>query len=97
MRTSAAAAAGVLGLAAVLVGDGRSGAIVLIGALVALAAVAIVLIAFPGRLGDLLLLSAIGSMTIPIDKYFFAVDHVGGWPGIRVSVSDIALYASLPA
>ena len=95
-RAVVAAAAGVLGLAVVLLGDGRAGAIVLIGGLVALAVVAIVLVAFPGRLGDVLLLTAIGSMTIPIDKYFFAVDHVGGWPGVRVSASDIALYASVP-
>ncbi len=77
-------------------GDGRSGVIVLVGGLLALGVAMLVLVAFPGRLPDVLLLGAISSMTIPIDKYFMAVDHVGGWPGLRVSISDIALYAAVP-
>lgn len=45
----------------------------------------------PRTLCDLLLLCLAGSIAIPIDKNFAYHDHLGGWPGLRVSVADVPL------
>lgn len=64
-------------------------------ALVALAGViglgAIVRFA-PQRACDSLLLLFVGLVAIPVDAYPGYREHTGGWPGLRISVSDLCLY-----
>ncbi len=72
------------------------GAIVVIGSGVILAGLLLTLVVAHGRAADLLLLLAIACITIPVDKYFGYREHVGGWPGFRVSATDLALIGTLP-
>lgn len=50
----------------------------------------------PARAADVLLIATIGLVAIPVDVYLGYQAHVGGWPGLRVSVSDLALSALIP-
>ncbi len=72
------------------------GVIVVIGSGVILAGLLLTLVVAHGRAADLLLLLAIACITIPVDKYFGYREHVGGWPGFRVSATDLALIGTLP-
>jgi O-antigen ligase len=62
----------------------------------AVASAAAVLLLAPGRLADALILAAVSLVAVPLDKHFVFGDHVGGWPGIRLSAADLALLALLP-
>lgn len=50
----------------------------------------------PGRASDGLLLLFIGLVAIPVDAYLGYQEHTGGWPGFRVSVSDVCLVLLVP-
>ena len=85
--------AGVLAVAAA---SSTAGLLALCGAAISVAGVTASIVLTRGRTGDALLLIGIAAMAIPLDKYFDARDHVGGWPGVRVSAADLALFALLP-
>ena len=68
----------------------------LCGAAIGVAGLTASIVLTRGRTGDALLLIAIAAMAVPLDKYFAFRDHVGGWPGVRVSAADAALFALLP-
>jgi putative inorganic carbon (hco3(-)) transporter len=53
----------------------------------------VVLAAFAGThaLPRLLFIAVVGLAFVPYDKYLLYVEHVGGWPGIRVGAADITL------
>ncbi len=50
----------------------------------------------PGRASDALLLLFIGLLAIPVDAYLGYQEHTGGWPGFRVSASDVCLALLVP-
>jgi len=50
----------------------------------------------PARTADVLLLAGIGLLAIPVDVYLGYQAHVGGWPGLRLSLADFCLYALAP-
>jgi O-antigen ligase len=50
----------------------------------------------PQRASDYLLLLFVALLAIPIDVHLGYQVHTGGWPGLRVSASDICLYLLLP-
>ena len=95
-----AAVAIVLGLLAgvIAVGAASSTAAVLVlaGGALGVAGVTTLIVVASSRVGDVLLLIALAAMAIPLDKYFAVRDHVGGWPGVRVSAADVALFTLLP-
>lgn len=95
-RTIAIALSAALPLAGIALAEPKP-ALAALGVAGALAAVAVVLVVAPGRAPDALLLGALACMALPIDKYFGYREHVGGWPGYRVSISDLALLAALPS
>jgi O-antigen ligase len=84
--------AGVLAVAA----SSTAAVLALCGAAVGVAGVTASIVLTRGRTGDALLLITIAAMAVPLDKYFAFRDHVGGWPGVRVSAADVALFALLP-
>jgi O-antigen ligase len=84
------------GVAAVSAASSTTAVLALSGAVAAAAGIAALLVVMRGRLADALLLAAIAAMAIPLDKYFAFRDHVGGWPGLRLSASDLALLALVP-
>jgi len=43
-----------------------------------------------------LYIGLLASVSIPIDKYLFYQEHVGGWPGIRIAGADLFLFALIP-
>jgi O-antigen ligase len=84
---SAMAGACLLVLAAASVqSPGR--ALLVLGAGIAAAGVLAILVFARDRLVDLAFITFIGIVTIPIDKYFAYRDHIGGWPGMRISLAD---------
>lgn len=48
------------------------------------------------RTADLLFVGFAFLVTLPIDKYFDYRAHVGGWPGVRLSVADLVLLLLVP-
>lgn len=82
-------------LASAAVGDLRP-AVIVVGGVAGLTGLAGVLLLAPGRLPDLLMLAAIGTMTVPLDKYLMFEQHVGGWPGLRIALADLPLLLLLP-
>ena len=55
------------------------------------------LVAFsPARMADGLFLGFVGVVSIPLAKHFFYQPHVGGWPGLRLSLSDLFLSLAAP-
>jgi O-antigen ligase len=95
-----AAVAIVLGLLAGVIAVGAApstaAALVLAGGALGVAGVTALIVVARSRVGDALLLTAVAAMAIPLDKYFAVRDHVGGWPGVRVSAADAALITLLP-
>jgi hypothetical protein len=96
IATVAVTLAGGLGIVAVAASGSRSVAIVAVGALGAAALLMTAAVVTRERVADCLLLGAVACMALPVDKYFAVQEHVGGWPGIRVALADVALIALLP-
>jgi len=87
--------AGGLPFALAAVAPSRTAALILAAALGAAALAA--LVAFtPARTADALFLGFVGLVSIPLGKHFFYQPHVGGWPGLRFSLSDVFLYLAAP-
>ena len=84
------------GVVAVSAASSTTAVLALSGAVLGFAGVATLLVVMRGRLADALLLVAIAAMAVPLDKYFAFRDHVGGWPGLRLSAADLALLALVP-
>lgn len=91
----------VLGLALALpltmvaILPGRTAVLALVG-LTALACF-LLLTAAAGRIvPPLLYIALLALVSVPIDKYFFFREHVGGWPGIRIAAADLCLLALIP-
>ena len=84
------------GVAALSLG-GTKGALVVVGGGLALALLLVVVVVTAGRLSDLLAVAGVALMTVPLDTYLLFREHVGGWPGLRVSVADLALMALVPS
>lgn len=86
---------GGLPFAVAAVAPSRSAVLILAASLGAAALAA--LFAFtPGRTADFLFLGFVGVVSIPLGKYFFYQPHVGGWPGLRFSLSDVFLLLAAP-
>ncbi len=86
---------GVLPFAVAAVAPSRTAVLILAASLGAAALAA--LFAFtPGRTADGLFLGFVGVVSIPLGKYFFYQPHVGGWPGLRFSLSDVFLLLAAP-
>jgi hypothetical protein len=66
-------------------------AVLALGALAGVTALLLAAIFAPGRLGGLLYFAAVATAAFPLDKYFAYQDHVGGWPGMRVALSDLLM------
>ena len=66
-------------------------AMLALGALAGVTALLLAAIFAPGRLGGLLYFGAVATAAFPLDKYFAYQDHVGGWPGMRVALSDLLM------
>ena len=99
-RSQTAAAALILGLlagVAALSAGGTAGILAVVGGGLALGLLLLAVVVTRGRLTDLLLLAAIALMALPLDKYLMFRDHVGGWPGLRLSAADLALVALGPS
>lgn len=87
--------AGGLPFAVAAVAPSRTAALILAASLGAAALAA--LVAFtPARTADVLFLGFVGLVSIPLGKHFFYQPHVGGWPGLRLSLSDVFLYLAAP-
>lgn len=86
---------GGLPLAAATVASSRT-ALLILAASAGIAAFAALLVFTPQRTADVLFLGFVGLVSIPLGKYFFYRPHVGGWPGLRFSVSDVFLLLSAP-
>jgi hypothetical protein len=71
-------------------------ALLILAATLGAAALAALLVFMPQRTADGLFLGFVGLISIPLGKYFFYRPHVGGWPGLRFSVSDAFLLLSVP-
>jgi O-antigen ligase len=95
-QAAAVVALGLLAGAAALSVGGNVGVLAVVGGGSALAVLLLTLVIARGRVVDLLLLSAVAFMAFPLDTYLMFRDHVGGWPGLRISVSDLALIALVP-
>lgn len=68
-------------------------------ALAGLAAVAVFLLlaAAAGRIvPPLLYIALLALVSVPVDKYLFFREHVGGWPGIRIAAADLCLLILIP-
>src|SRR5262245_55047836 len=76
--------------------DSTRSAVVALGALAGVVALAWLLVADAERVAPLLCVLFFVSLTLPIDKYFAYQEHVGGWPGLRVSAADLFLAALAP-
>lgn len=76
-------------------GSTRRAALVLggLGGLVGLGAIARFA---PRRTVDALLIAGTLLVAIPVDSYLGYREHVGGWPGLRISVSDLAFVLLAP-
>lgn len=72
------------------------GAVAIVAVLAAVAGLAWLLIVVPGRAMDIVLTLAVLAMAVPVDRYFAYRDHVGGWPGVRVSLADLLLLGLMP-
>lgn len=68
----------------------------LLGGLAGLVCLAALVRFAPTRASDALLLGGVGLLAIPVDVYLGYQDHVGGWPGFRISLSDLCFYALAP-
>jgi len=44
----------------------------------------------------LLYIGLLALVSVPVDKYFFFREHVGGWPGIRIAAADLCLLVLIP-
>lgn len=82
-------------LGALAFSSGRT-AVVALGALAAIVAGGWLLITAADRLALLLVFLVFLFLTVPVDKYFAYREHVGGWPGIRISAADLILAALAP-
>ena len=87
----------LLAISLVAVGSGSPRrallALVGLGGLVGLGAIARFA---PRRATDCLFVASVALVAIPIDSYLGYRDHVGGWPGIRISVSDLFIALLVP-
>ena len=87
--------------AAIAIGAGTAQSmkqlIVFLGGFGALIGAGGIIVFAPRRLNEALFFGYLAVLTISIDVYWGFVEHVGGWPGIRVSVSDLALIALAPS
>jgi len=78
-----------------LAGAGASSsryALLLLGLLLGVVGLAAIARYAPLRTCDALLVVLVALVGIPVDAYLRYQDHVGGWPGLRISVADICLY-----
>lgn len=87
--------AGGLPFAVAAVAPSRTAALILAASLGA-AALAALVVFTPARTADALFLGFVGLVSIPLGKHFFYQPHVGGWPGLRLSLSDVFLYLAAP-
>jgi O-antigen ligase len=71
-------------------------AVVVLGALAGVVALAWLLAARAEQVAPVLLAFFFLVLTVPIDKYFVYQEHVGGWPGLRISAADVFLLALAP-
>lgn len=71
-------------------GSMRAGGLAL-GALAGIGGVLALALAGRGALVKGLFLGLLTVVYVPLDKYFAYRDHVGGWPGLRVSAADLPL------
>jgi hypothetical protein len=89
--------AGLGGLLAALAGLGSArSALLILAVLGATAVLAAVAVFARERLVDFLFLAVIAFVSLPVDKYFLYEPHVGGWPGLRVSLADVFLILLVP-
>lgn len=86
---------GGLPFAAAAVAPSRTALLILAASLGA-AALAALFAFVPGRMADGLFLGIVGVVSIPLGKHFFYQPHVGGWPGLRFSLSDVFLSLAAP-
>jgi O-antigen ligase len=93
MRALVVAAAALFAvlLAGAGANSGRTALLTLAG-LTGLVGLGVVVRFAPRRACDSLLLLFIALVAIPVDTYPLYRAHTGGWPGLRVAVSDICLY-----
>lgn len=71
-------------------------AVVALGALAGIVALAWLLVARAEQVAPVLLALVFLVLTVPVDKYFAYQEHVGGWPGLRISAADVFLIALTP-
>ena len=87
----AAAALFAVALAGAGVASSR-GALLGLGGLAGLVGLGAIARFAPQRACDSLLLLLVGLTPIPVDAFLGFQEHTGGWPGLRISVSDVSLY-----
>jgi len=92
---AAAAALVAAVLAAVGTGSSRR-ALLALGALAGLVGLGAIARFAPRRTADCLLVAGALLVAIPVDAYLGYREHVGGWPGLRISVSDVFLVLLVP-
>ena len=51
----------------------------------------------PARATDSMFFLLVGLVGVPVDAFLRYQDHVGGWPGFRIAVSDLGLYLLIGA
>ena len=92
-QTGLLVAAALFAVALVAAGaNSPRGALLGLGGLTGLVGLGAIARFAPRRACDILLLLFVGLAAIPIDAFLGYRVHTGGWPGFRVSVSDVCLY-----
>ncbi|MCU0304895.1 MAG: O-antigen ligase family protein [Thermoanaerobaculales bacterium] len=81
---------------AAIAGQPARNALLGLAGLAAIAALGLLALTASRALPGVLYAALVALVTVPVDAYLLYREHVGGWPGIRVSAADLVVLALLP-